>query len=127
MPSIALVAVTLVATSLGGNCKLKTAEVAVLLDDKFTFTKLAVPATMLFGGAMSGKPTNVALMSATDGAISKVAVLLAGLRSFSAPVVPVPKKPVRGSTKLIDAVIVAPGATVLNTGTANVTMPVVEL
>ena len=106
---------------------LNRAEVAVPVATTLMFTKLTVPTTTELIGAIAGKPTKLTLISATEAATLNVAVLFAKLISLIAPVVAVPCMPVVVWVKLIDALIVKPGATLPRVCTGKVTAPVLVL
>ena len=127
MPSKTLVTVTLAVTKPVGNCRVNVAEVAVALAAVLMFTKLAVPLTTVLTGALAGKPAKLALMSAGLAATLNVAVLLPATVSLIAPVVPVPATPVEVCKKLMEALTVAPGATVAKVEVLNVTCPLTGL
>ena len=123
---MALVTVTLPAPKPGLNCKVTVGAVAVLVT--LVLTKFTVPLTVEPATALAGKPAKLTLISAAVPTTLKMPVLLAGLVSFSALLVPVPLTPVLVWLKLIEALTVALGVTLTTLGAAgNVTAPVAAL
>ena len=86
-----------------------------------------MPTAVELAGALAGI-TRLALTSATVAvATLKVAVLLRALLSLPAPVLPVPDTPVLVCRKLIEALTVKFGVTLIETGAAGkVTNPLAE-
>ncbi len=78
-------------------------------------------------GALTGKPTKLALRSATLPVTLNVAVLLAALVSLTAPVVAVPATVVVPCRYVRVTVTVPPAASTPGAGVANVTEPVALL
>ena len=101
--------------------------VAVELAVVLILAKLTVPVTVVPADAFDGNPAKLTLISAELWSTLKVAVLLVVTVSLIAPVVPVPATPVEVCKKLIEALTVAPGATLASVTVPNVTTPVTEL